>query len=64
MVIPKFALQQFLYNRNTNETGLVTDVYEQNGETMYTVSIRDIPSTNASKIGVRSDWAEHVLELR
>jgi hypothetical protein len=39
MTIPKFGLQQLLYNRNTNETGFVTDVYERHGETMYTVSI-------------------------
>jgi hypothetical protein len=64
MAIPKFALDQFLYNRNTNESGIVTDVYEQNGESMYTVSIRNIPWANASKINVRSDWAERVLELK
>lgn len=64
MATAKFALHQFLYNRNTNETGLVMDVYEQHGETIYTVSIRNIPLTNAFQIGMRSDWAENVVESR
>ena len=60
-MIPKFSMDQILFNRNTKEKGTVARVYESNGVTMYEVRVPlDIQGFS---IGSNvSDWAEDVLE--
>jgi hypothetical protein len=54
----KFDIGVLLYNRNTNEHGLVKRVYEVRGAVMYEVSIPATPFTYYT-----SDWGEAPLEL-
>jgi hypothetical protein len=60
----KFCIGILLHNRNTNEDGLVTRVYQsvELGETMYEVAVSIRPDTWACRHLV-SDWAESALEL-
>jgi hypothetical protein len=60
----KFCIGILLHNRNTNEDGLVTRVYQsaELGETMYEVAVSIRPDTWACRHLV-SDWAESVLVL-
>jgi hypothetical protein len=56
-----FRFDEGVYNRNTKEHGLVRQVYEKDGVTMYRVWL---PATTDSLRGGHfvSDWAESVLE--
>ena len=60
----KFRIGVLLHNRNTEEDGLVTRVYqlEARGEIMYEVAVPILPGTWAGRHFV-SDWAERTLEL-
>jgi len=56
-----FRPNQWVYNRNTKEEGLVRRVYENDGITMYRVWL--LAGTVSLAWGyVVSDWAEGVLE--
>jgi hypothetical protein len=60
----KFCIGILLHNRNTNEDGLVTRVYQsvELGETMYEVAVSIRPDSWGGRHLV-SDWAESTLEL-
>ena len=61
-MIPKFSMDQILFNRNTKEKGTVARVYESNGVTMYEVRVS--VNYQGFMIGFNvSDWAEDVLDL-
>jgi hypothetical protein len=57
----RFRFDEGVYNRNTKEHGLVRQVYEKDGITMYKVWL---PATTDPLRGGHfvSDWAESVLE--
>jgi hypothetical protein len=56
-----FRLNEGVHNRNTKEHGLVRQVYEKDGVTMYKVWLP--ATTNSLRWGYFvSDWAEGVLE--
>ena len=57
-----FHLDQGVSNRSTEEYGVVRQVYEKDGVTMYKVWVPETP--NSLRWGhFVSDWAESVLEL-
>jgi hypothetical protein len=57
----RFRFDEGVYNRNTKEDGMVRQVYEKDGVTMYRVWL---PATTDPLRGGHfvSDWAEGVLE--
>jgi hypothetical protein len=56
-----FRFDEGVYNRNTKEYGVVRQVYEKDGVTMYKVWLPATP--NSLRWGhFVSDWAEGVLE--
>ena len=57
-----FRRHECVYNRDTKEHGLVKQVYEKNGVTMYKVFLPATPQLLRWGHFV-SDWAEDVLEL-
>ena len=58
----QFRVEDCVYNRNTKEHGLVRQIYEMDGVTMYKVWLPASP--NLLRWGhFVSDWAEGVLEL-
>jgi hypothetical protein len=57
-----FQLDQGVYNRSTKEYGVVRQVYEKDGVTMYKVWVPQTPNSLPWGHFV-SDWAESVLEL-
>jgi len=56
----KFGMGELVYNRNTEEDGRVTRVYEFEGSVMYEVAVRAIPIRADHYF---SDWSESALEL-
>jgi hypothetical protein len=56
----KFGMGELVYNRNTEEDGRVTRVYEFEGAVMYEVAVRVIPILVDRYV---SDWSESALEL-
>lgn len=57
-----FRRKEYVYNRDTNEHGLVRQVYERDGVTMYKAWLPLTPDLLQWGHFV-SDWAESVLEL-
>ena len=57
-----FRRKEYVYNRDTKEHGLVRQVYERAGVTMYKVWVPLTPDLLRWGHFV-SDWAESVLEL-
>jgi hypothetical protein len=57
-----FRTDDCVYNQNTKEHGLVRQVYERDGVTMYKVWLPATPGSMQWGHLV-SDWAEGVLEL-
>jgi hypothetical protein len=57
----RFRPEQWVYNRDTKEHGLVRHVYEKNGVTMYKAWLPARPDLLRWGHFV-SDWAEDVLE--
>jgi hypothetical protein len=58
----RFRADECVYNRDTKEHGLVKQVYERDGVTMYKVFLPATPQLLRWGHFV-SDWAEDVLEL-
>jgi hypothetical protein len=58
----QFRVEDSVYNRNTGEHGLVRQVYQMDGITMYKVWLAAGPGLLRWGHFV-SDWAEGVLEL-
>ena len=58
----KFRKGELLHNRDTNEDGLVTRVYELGGAVKYEVAVPVVNDTWAGNHYV-SDWPESILEL-
>jgi len=57
-----FEPNEYVYNRDTKENGLIRQVYEMDGVTVYNVWIPSTPDLLRGGYLV-SDWAESVLEL-
>jgi len=57
----RFRLEQWVYNRDTKEQGLVRDVYKKDGVIMYKAWLPSAPHLLHWGHFV-SDWAEGVLE--
>lgn len=57
----RFRAEECVYNRDTNEHGLIREVYEKDGIIMYEVWLP--ATTDSLRWGhFVSDWAEGVLE--
>ena len=57
-----FQLKDLVYNRNTNEDGIIRRIYETNGVAMYEVAVPQKRDTWAAGYYI-SDWAQDVLQV-
>jgi hypothetical protein len=57
-----FQLKDLVYNRNTNEDGIIRRIYETSGVAMYEVAVPQKRDTWAAGYYI-SDWVAGVLQV-
>jgi hypothetical protein len=57
-----FQLKDLVYNRNTNEDGIIRRIYETSGVAMYEVAVPQKRDTWTGGYYI-SDWAAGVLQV-